>query len=101
MVSGAGLYRAPMANSTLVKFGFPSTLVRRYEHWCVLLRPAQVTLGSLILGSLSEATRFSQIPPQAFAELAGVIRDIEEGLSAFRPYDRINYLMLMMVDPHV
>jgi diadenosine tetraphosphate (Ap4A) HIT family hydrolase len=29
------------------------------------------------------------------------IRQIENGLKAFRPYDRINYLMLMMVDPHV
>jgi len=57
-----------MANSTLVKFGFPDSLIRCYEHWCVLLRPAQVTLGSLVLGSTGEATSFSQIPPQAFAE---------------------------------
>jgi diadenosine tetraphosphate (Ap4A) HIT family hydrolase len=90
-----------MPNSTLVKFGYPEALIRRYGHWCVLLRPAQVTLGSLVLGALSEATSFSQIPPQAFAELASVTRHIELGLKAFRPYDKINYLMLMMVDPHV
>ena len=90
-----------MANGTLVKFGFPDSLIRCYEHWCVLLRPAQVTLGSLVLGSTGEATSFSQIPPQAFAELATVSRHIEEGLKAFRSYDKINYLMLMMVDPHV
>lgn len=90
-----------MSNLTLRKFGFPDTLIREYEHWCVLLRPAQVTLGSLVLGSTSDARSFSQIPPQAFAQLAPVTRHIEEGLKAFRPYDKINYLMLMMVDPHV
>ena len=37
----------------------------------------------------------------AFAELERVTRDIESGLSAFRRYDKINYLMLMMVDPDV
>jgi diadenosine tetraphosphate (Ap4A) HIT family hydrolase len=45
--------------------------------------------------------RFSDITPDAFAELAQVTRDIETGLAAFRPYDKINYLMLMMVDPDV
>ena len=101
MASCHPLYPPPMPNSTLVKFGFPDTLIRDYEHWCVLLRPAQVTLASLVLGSRSEAQSFSRIPPQAFAELAAVTHDIEEGLKAFRPYDKINYLMLMMVDPHV
>ena len=90
-----------MSNSTLIKFGYPDTLIRRYEHWCVLLRPAQVTLGSLVLAALGEARAFSQIPPHAFAELATVTRHIEQGLRAFKPYDKINYLMLMMIDPHV
>lgn len=73
-----------MPNSTLVKFGFPETLIRRYEHWCVLLRSAQVTLGSLVLGSLSEAQSFSKIPPQAFAELAGVTRHIGTRAQGFQ-----------------
>ena len=38
---------------------------------------------------------------EAFAELPRAVRDIERGLQAFRPYDKINYLMLMMSDPHV
>ena len=90
-----------MTNVTLRKFGFPDRTIRRYEHWCVLLRPAQATLGSLVLGALSEVESFAQLLPQAFAELAIVIPDIELGLKAFRAYDRINYLMLMMVDPNV
>ncbi len=90
-----------MSNATLVKFGLPATLIADYKHWTVLLRPAQVTLGSLILGAKGEWSAFSQIPPQAFAELAHVTRCLETGLRNFRAYDKINYLMLMMVDPHV
>lgn len=88
-------------NATLAKFGYPQTLVGDYRHWCVLLRPAQATLGALVLGAKSEARAFSDLPAEAFGELAAVTRAIEHGLKAFRPYDRLNYLMLMMVDPHV
>ena len=90
-----------MSNATLVKFGLPGTLIADYKHWVVLLRPAQVTLGSLILGAKGDWTAFSQIPPHAFAELAHVTHCIETGLRKFSAYDKINYLMLMMVDPHV
>jgi diadenosine tetraphosphate (Ap4A) HIT family hydrolase len=90
-----------MSNSTLVKFGLPATLIADYKHWVVLLRPAQVTLGSLILGAKGDWQAFSQIPPQAFAELAHVTHCIETTLGDFSAYDKINYLMLMMVDPHV
>src|SRR5262245_24736634 len=90
-----------MSNSTLVKFGLPATLIADYKQWVVLLRPAQVTLGSLILGAKGDFRAFSQIPPQAFAELAHVTHCIETALRNFSTYDKINYLMLMMVDPHV
>lgn len=90
-----------MSNATLVKFGLPATLIADYKHWVVLLRPAQVTLGSLVLGAKGDCLAFSQIPPQAFAELAHVTRCLETGLRNFSAYDKINYLMLMMVDPHV
>ena len=88
-------------NATLHKFGYPGTLLHEYRHWCVLLRPAQVTLGALVLAAKSEATSFAALPPEAFAELHGAITGIETALRAFKPFDRINYLMLMMVDPHV
>lgn len=88
-------------NKTIQKFGYPATTVAEYEHWIVLLRPAQVTLGSLILAAKSEATAFPDLPPAAFAELERVTRDIESTLKAMADYSKINYLMLMMVDPHV
>ncbi|MCA3254161.1 MAG: HIT family protein [Alphaproteobacteria bacterium] len=88
-------------NATIVKFGHPARLVADYRHWLVLLRPAQPTLGSLVLAAKGEATAFGDLPPEAHAELAAVTRDIETALKAAVGYEKINYLMLMMVDPHV
>jgi diadenosine tetraphosphate (Ap4A) HIT family hydrolase len=88
-------------NPTIVKFGYPATLLREFEHWLVLLRPAQVTLGSLVLAAKSDATAYADLPREAFAEQADVVKAVETALSGFCQYERINYLMLMMVDPNV
>ena len=88
-------------NATLTKFGYPGSLVREYHHWCVLLRPQQVTLGALVLATRGNERAFSALPASAFVEFGAIVHHIEVGLKAFRPFDRINYLMLMMVDPHV
>jgi diadenosine tetraphosphate (Ap4A) HIT family hydrolase len=90
-----------MANVTMQKFGYPDSLVRDFDHWVVLLRPGQVTLGSLVLAAKSAATAFGALPPEAHAELAIITREIETTLKAAIDYERINYLMLMMVDPNV
>jgi diadenosine tetraphosphate (Ap4A) HIT family hydrolase len=90
-----------MANQTAVRFGYPDTLIREYEHWLVLLREPQATLGSLVLCARSEATEFSALPTEAFAEMDEVIGEIEHALKAAFAYDKINYMMLMMVDPNV
>ena len=88
-------------NPTIEKFGYPATLVREFDQWVVLLRPAQVTLGALVLAAKSDATAFADLPAGAFMELHSAIGAIERGLAAFRPFERINYLMLMMVDREV
>jgi diadenosine tetraphosphate (Ap4A) HIT family hydrolase len=90
-----------MTHATLKTFGYPATLVHEYRHWCVLLRPAQVTLASLVMVCKSHETQFSAISDEAFAEMSQVTKDIEANLAAFRKWDKINYLMLMMVDRHV
>ena len=88
-------------NSTIRKFGHPATLVREYDDWMVLLRPQQPTLGALVLAAKSDALEFGNLPQAAYTELGTVTRDIETALKAALSYERINYLMLMMVDPHV
>jgi diadenosine tetraphosphate (Ap4A) HIT family hydrolase len=90
-----------MINDTILKFGYPQTLIKEYDHWVVLLRAAQPTLGSLVLAAKSDATDFHALPVEAFNELSAVTRNIETGLLVQIGYQKINYLMLMMVDPHV
>lgn len=88
-------------NATIEKFGYPATLLKQWEHWLLLLRPAQPTLGACILAAKSDATAFGALPPAAHAELATITADIEQVLTRAVGYQKINYLMLMMVDPHV
>jgi len=88
-------------NNTILRFGYPATLIAEYDHWLVLLRPAQPTLGSLVLVAKSDANAFADLEPAAYAELARVSRDIEAALRAAVDHAKLNYLMLMMVDPHV
>lgn len=88
-------------NETIAKFGHPATLIAEYDHWVVLLRPAQPTLGALVLAAKSDATAFGDLPAAAHAELKVATAAIEAALSKAVGYAKINYLMLMMVDPHV
>lgn len=88
-------------NETVEKFGYPTTLIKEYDHWVLLLRPAQVTAGSLVLAAKSDATSYGDLPPEAFLEQGRVVAELEAMLKAAVEYEKINYLMLMMVDPNV
>jgi diadenosine tetraphosphate (Ap4A) HIT family hydrolase len=88
-------------NETILRFGYPASLIAEYGHWVVLLRPAQPTLGSLVLAAKGEARSFAELPREAFADLQRAVADIEGALAAAVRFEKINYLMLMMVDPHV
>ena len=88
-------------NATMQKFGYPATLIKEYDHWVVLLRPRQSTLGALVLACKDEAETFSAITLQAFTELKEITAAIEQHLKECFAYDKVNYLMLMMVDSDV
>ncbi len=88
-------------NDTLVKFGYPKSVIKSYQYWSVLLRPQQVTIGSLILASHSDAHAFGGLESSAMTELSTITKEIESVLTRCFRYDKLNYLMLMMVDPHV
>ena len=83
------------------KFGAPGTVIHDYENWSVLLRPAQVTLGSLVLVARDPVTSFADLSSASFEELKKVTSGIEKSLRHFFSYEKLNYLMLMMVDPDV
>lgn len=89
------------ANSTMLKFGHPDTVIAETEHWSVQLRPQQVTLGSLVLVCREPVTAFGEVSAEGFADLKPLTARIEALLSGFVEFQRINYLMLMMVDRDV
>ena len=88
-------------NATLEKFGYPHRVILETAHWAAVLRPAQATLGALVLAHKSRVTAFSDLPQDAFTDLHGVCQSLETALKQAFAYDKINYLMLMMVDPEV
>ena len=90
-----------MPNATETKFGDPAGRLLQTACWTVLLRPKQPTLGSMVLICREPVQSFAELSAEAYADLRGVIRGIEQVLREFTRYERINYLMLMMVDPDV
>jgi diadenosine tetraphosphate (Ap4A) HIT family hydrolase len=88
-------------NATIAKFGYPASLVHEYRSWVVLLRPAQPTLGSLVLACREDANALGAVSAAAWSELATATADIERALRSAFDFQKINYLALMMVDPHV
>jgi len=85
----------------LEKFDYESLLIKEYKNWYLILRKEQTTLGSLVLIEKSFKTKYSDISSQSFLEFGEVVKEIERTLSALFIYDKINYLMLMMVDDEV
>jgi diadenosine tetraphosphate (Ap4A) HIT family hydrolase len=88
-------------HDTLSKFGYPETVIHEGRYWTVLLRPQQATLGALVLVCNEPVLRYSDIGQAAFVEQGEMVVRIEAMLSKVFAYQRINYMMLMMVDPHV
>lgn len=90
-----------MTNPTALAFGYPASLVAETEHWLILVRPKQPTFGSLVLVCKEAVQAFSDVSPAAFADLQVVVAGIERLLKSQVDYEKINYLMLMMVDKDV
>jgi diadenosine tetraphosphate (Ap4A) HIT family hydrolase len=99
MSSPPGNNRLP--NATEIKFGDPDTRIAQTAHWTVLLRPKQPTLGSLVVVCREPVQQFSAVSAAGFADLQHVVKGVEGMLRQVVDYERINYLMLMMVDPDV
>lgn len=77
-------------------------VLKEYEHWVVLFRDKQVTIGSVIIMSkhLSEDS-LGSLPPDAWKQFGEVCRDVEHWLTSLFGAEKFNYLALMMDDPEV
>ena len=54
-----------------------------------------------MLAAKSDARSYGELSAEAFGEQATIVSRIEATLVRFTGHEKINYLMLMMVDPHV
>lgn len=90
-----------MITATAEKFGYPQRLLFENQHWLLLLRPHQVTLGSMVVVSKSDAESLSTISEAAFAAFPQICQCAERALKDLFSAKKFNYLALMMVDPHV
>lgn len=90
-----------MIASTLKSFNYPESLIKTYRYWHIVLRPGQVTLGSLVLICKENITSCSEMSLNAAMEKKVIIEHIESILKNTFNYSKINYLTLMMVDPIV
>ena len=83
------------------KFNVDELLIAETTFWKWSLRPAQCTIGAGILSLKRPAEAMSDLTEEEGADLIVIVKAIESTLkSAFSP-DKMNYLMLMMVDLHV
>jgi len=80
------------------KFQVDALLIFETEYWCWSLRPIQVTVGSGILSLKRAETQLSNITEAESADFVNIVRVIENTLTKTFSYQRINYLMLMMID---
>ncbi|TRW17411.1 HIT family protein [Glacieibacterium frigidum] len=88
-------------HATLEKFGYGPGTVFEDEHWAVVVRPAQPTLGSMVLIAKRDIESFGALTAEEGAALPAMVARIEAALARVVTPERVNYLMLMMVDRHV
>jgi diadenosine tetraphosphate (Ap4A) HIT family hydrolase len=91
----------PEFDAFVAKFKVADLEVRRYRHWTWSVRPAQGTLGASVISLNRPATAWSEVDAGENAGLSQAILDIEAVMRRQFNNDKINYLMLMMVDQHV
>lgn len=82
------------------KFNYPDSLIKDYRRWVVLIRPEQLTLGSVVIASKSDVQSFGDLENNDMQELSSIIFDFEKTVRLVFKADKFNYLGLMMVDPN-
>jgi len=87
-------------NQTIPVFGYPETLVKEYNYWVVMVRPHQITLGTLVIASKSDATKLGDLAADEWAEFAIVAEESESLLIKTFGAEKFNYCAFMMKDPN-
>lgn len=83
------------------KFKVDDLLIVQTEYWRWSLRPLQCTLGAGILSLKRPAESMSELTPEEGKDLIIITQKIEETLNKAFHMEKMNYIMLMMVDYHI
>ena len=81
-------------------FGADELTLFSTEHWTVLVRKAQVTLGTLVLAANRTFISGAELETKELMEFPAVVGRLERALAEAFRFDKINYLCLMMRDRH-
>ena len=83
------------------KFNVDELMVIQTDYWRWSVRPVQCTVGAGILSLKRPAESMSELTEEEGADLIKISKIIETVLKSAYGMDKINYIMLMMVDFHM
>jgi diadenosine tetraphosphate (Ap4A) HIT family hydrolase len=83
------------------KFKVSDLLVTETDYWRWSVRPLQCTLGAGILSLKRPAESMAELSLDEGADLVKITKIIEGTLSKAFNKEKMNYIMLMMVDFHI
>lgn len=83
------------------KFKVDDLLIVQTDYWRWSLRPLQCTLGAGILSLKRPAESMSELTAEEGKDLIVITKIIESTLKKAFNMEKMNYIMLMMVDYHI
>ena len=83
------------------KFKPDKNIIKEFEHWVVLLREKQVTLGAAVIVLKREIQSLSQMTTEEAAEFPKVVEWFEKLGSDLFGAEKYNYVVAMMKDNFV
>lgn len=81
-------------------FDEKNDLIKEYQHWKLLVKNRNVSLGKCVAITKQHHESLSEISPAEMVELVQVAKEIERALKKSFSYDKICWLMLMMKERH-
>ncbi|MBD1422502.1 HIT family protein [Sphingobacterium chuzhouense] len=83
------------------KFDIVNLTIKKVGSWIISLRPLQVTIGSLVLSLDRPCYDIGDLTDSESQELGRAFKVIKEVYAKTFSPDKVNYLLLMMVDKQV
>ena len=83
------------------KFHLNTRTIYISKYWTLSLRSIQSTLSSCIISLNRYCERLSYLNEDESKDYLNIVKFTENSLNKVFAYNKINYFMIMMVDPHL